>query len=61
MSTGQYPRVTEFIATNWQRREHSTEEHPDGSDEKELALAGVDLILDGIESRIARLSGPGAR
>ena len=50
MSTGQYPHVTEFISAIQQL---------EGGDEEDWILASVELILDGIESRLAALGRPG--
>jgi AcrR family transcriptional regulator len=55
MGSGDYPRVTELLTQAWGNREAGTVPGP--GDERNLALAGVDLILDGIESRLARLTG----
>jgi AcrR family transcriptional regulator len=57
MGSGDYPRVTELLTQAWGDREEGTAPGP--GDERELALAGVDLILDGIESRLARLTEAG--
>jgi AcrR family transcriptional regulator len=53
IGSGRYPRVSEFITTNWADSERGREH------EQDMALAGVDLILDGIESRLARLTEAG--
>jgi hypothetical protein len=45
VATGRYPRVTEFI---------TAVQHVEG-DEEDWILASVDLLLDGIESRLAAL------
>jgi AcrR family transcriptional regulator len=49
MATGRYPHVTEFITAI---------QHLQG-DEEDWILASVDLILDGIESRLSALGGTG--
>jgi AcrR family transcriptional regulator len=51
MATGQYPHVAEFVTAI----QHVT------GDEESWILASVDLILDGIESRLAALGQQGQR
>jgi AcrR family transcriptional regulator len=50
IASGQYPRVTELITSAWPGAEGGRDH------DRDQALAGVELILDGIESRLARLT-----
>jgi AcrR family transcriptional regulator len=61
ISSGDYPRVAELLTQAWGGRERGPESEPGPGpgDERDMALAGVDLILDGIESRLARLTEAG--
>jgi AcrR family transcriptional regulator len=53
IGSGQYPRVTELITSSWPGSEGGRDH------DKDQALAGVELILDGIESRLARITEAG--
>lgn len=59
MGSGDYPRVTELLTQAWGNREAGAAPGP--GDERDMALGAVDLILDGIESRLARLTETGGR